>query len=131
MKLLGISIYAAALLAYTQGLPGNRWHHHKDRYEEDVEEIHYQVVTETPPPINETITEVPTSGVALLADDGESCPAIGDSLLGEEVRCTQSIQEYDMQKLKPSIIKDTSLYWYILWRFHYGKFYIDDGTMYG
>ncbi|CDH53845.1 predicted protein [Lichtheimia corymbifera JMRC:FSU:9682] len=86
MKFLGISIYAAALLAYTQGLPGNRWHHHKDRYEEDVEEIHYQVVTETPPPINETITEVPTSGVALVADDGESCPAIGDSLLGEEIR---------------------------------------------
>lgn len=88
MKFLGVGIYAAALLAYTQGLPGNRWHH-KDRYE-DVEEIHYQVVTEKPPPpINETTTEeVPTSGVSLVSDDVE-CPAVGDSLLGEEVRrCT-------------------------------------------
>ena len=80
MKFLGITIYAAALLAYTQALPGN-WKGHGKK----VEEIHYQVVDSKPKVPNKT-TNVPTgSGISPVVAGADECLPIGDYLLGEEV----------------------------------------------
>ncbi|KAI7883291.1 hypothetical protein K492DRAFT_185236 [Lichtheimia hyalospora FSU 10163] len=85
MKFLGITIYAAALLAYTQALPGN-WKGHGKK----VEEIHYQVVDSKPidrkPHVPNKTTKVPTgSGISPLAADVDECVDVADSALGEEI----------------------------------------------